>query len=142
MLVLSDEQVQSSLESPDITPTPSVIPSSQESRSNYSQEKQSSKSSETEPSIGLKGGLKVLTWNIIPLIITYLSTYLVRLVLFYYIKGKSNVYLTSAYGAGDSLMTLVGVAVIVSLNAGLISRSAQAFGVKTTSLLVFICIEL
>ena len=137
MQVLSDEQVQPLLESPDIVPTPSIIPSNQESRSDYSQEKQSSKPPEPEPSIGLKGSLKIITWNIIPLIITYLSTYLVRLVLFYYIKDKNNTYLTSAFGAGNTLIGLIGVAVIVSLNAGLTSRSAQAYGAKNYQLVGF-----
>ena len=137
MQFLSDEQAQPLLESPDIAPTQSVNLTSQEPRSEYPQEKQSSNPSPTESSAGLKESLKILAWNIIPLIITYLSTHLVNLVLFYEIKGKNNVYLTSALGARNTLMSWVNVAVIVAINAGLISRSAQAFGAKNYQLIGF-----
>ena len=139
MQVSSDEQIQPLLESPDIDiiPTSSITPTSREPFPDCPQEKQFSNSPSTGPSFGLKESLKVLIWNIVPLIITYLSTYSVRLVLFYYIKDKNNAYLTSAFGAGNTLMGLVGVAVFVSLNAGLISRSAQAFGAKNYQLVGF-----
>ena len=130
MQVFSDEQVQLLCESSDIKAISSIIPIN----SDCPQEEQSSKPSPTEPSIDLKESLKILTWNFIPLITTYLSVHLVRLVLFYYIKIRNNAYLTSAFGAGNTLLGFVNVAVIVSLNVGLISRSAQAFGAKNYQL--------
>ena len=137
MQASSDEQVQPLIESSDTAPTPSIILTSQKSHSDCPQEKQSSNTSTIESSTSLKESLKILTGNIIPLITTYLSTFLVRLMLFYYIKDKNNVYLTSAFGAGNTLIGLIGLAVIVSLNTGLISRSAQAFGAKNYQLVGF-----
>ena len=93
--------------------------------------------SPNELAVNYKQALKVLIVNTIPLIITFFAMFSVRNLSLHYIKGKNKVILTSALGISTTLIGVVGLAVFMSLNAGLVSRSAQAFGAKNYQLIGF-----
>ena len=90
-----------------------------------------------ESSSTFKQALKTLIADTIPLIIIYLAIFSVRNLSLHFIKEKNNIRLTSAIGVGNTLLNIVGLAVFMSLNAGLVSRSSQAFGAKNNQLVGF-----
>jgi len=81
--------------------------------------------------------VKTLFFNTIPLVIIYFAIFSTRNLSLHFIKERNNSSLTSAIGVGNTLLNVVGLSVFMSLNAGLISRSAQAFGAKNKQLVGF-----
>ena len=81
--------------------------------------------------------LKVLSLNALPLIFIYLALFSIRMVSLHYVKKRNNINLTNAIGIGNSLLNVLSISVFMSLNIGLTSRSAQAFGTKNYQLIGF-----
>jgi len=81
--------------------------------------------------------LRTLFINTIPLVIVYLALFTVRNLSLHFIKEENDNNLTSAIGIGNTLLNVVGLAVFMSLNAGLISQASKAFGAKNYQLMGF-----
>jgi len=91
----------------------------------------------TEASNNFTEALKTLFINTLPLIVVYFALFTVRNLSLHFIKDKNDNNLTSAIGIGNTLLNVVGLAVFMSLNAGLISQASKAFGAKNYQLMGF-----
>ena len=89
------------------------------------------------PPYSFPTAFKTISLNALPLIIIYLALFSVRIVSLHYIKKRNNIYLTNATGIGNSLINVFCIFIYMSLNIGLTSRSAQAFGTKNYQLIGF-----
>lgn len=93
--------------------------------------------SDPEVPISFKNTLSTLILNTLPLILVYLANFSVRNLSLHFAKEKNNTHLTNAIGVGNTLLNVVGLAVFISLNIGLISCSSQAYGAKKYRLVGF-----
>ena len=92
---------------------------------------------ELEAPISFRKTLKTLIVNTLPLILVYIANFSVRNLSLHFAKERNNTHLTNAIGIGNTLLNVVGLAVFISLNIGLISCSSQAFGAKKYKLVGF-----
>ena len=113
-------------------PSHPVFPQRHPLSISYPLNKVSSEISHLKKSKSYRQALKILIINTTPLIITFLAIFLSRNLSMHFIKEKNNVVITSALGISITLIGVVGVAVVLSLNSGFISQSSQAFGAENT----------
>ena len=81
--------------------------------------------------------LKLIVSNALPLIFVYFVLFSIRNLSLHLIKQRNDERLTTAVGVGNTLLNVIGIAIYMSLNAGLTSCSAHAFGAKNYQLLGF-----
>jgi len=84
-----------------------------------------------------KEALKILILNSLPLIMIYFILFSIRNLSLHLIKEKNDERLSTAVGLANTILNVVGLSIFISLNTGLTSCSAQAFGAKNYQLVGF-----
>jgi len=84
-----------------------------------------------------KEALKILVLNSLPLIMIYFILFSIRNLSLHLIKEKNDERLSTAVGLANTILNVVGLSIFISLNTGLTSCSAQAFGAKNYQLVGF-----
>lgn len=83
----------------------------------------------------LKGALKIILVNTIPMIVMYLIQFSIKNLAIHLLKSENNDQLTNAVGLANTLLNVITIALFVSFNTGLMACCAQAFGAKNYQLL-------
>jgi len=70
----------------------------------------------------------IIIKSVLPMTLTYFLRYSVQIFMFYLLKSYKDDDLTGAYGIGNTFLNVVCTSIVISLNVGLLSRLAQAYG--------------
>jgi len=84
-----------------------------------------------------KEALKTVILNSLPLIMIYFILFSIRNLSLHLIKEKNDERLSTAVGLANTILNVVGLSIFISLNTGLTSCSAQAFGARNFQLVGF-----
>lgn len=102
---------------------------------NRSSAGEGSQSSTAEAPLSMQTALKIIFTNTLPMVILNFITFSIKNLSLHLVKDRNNDDLTNAVGVGNSLLNVVAIALFMSLNTGLTSGSAQAFGAKNYQLM-------
>lgn len=87
-----------------------------------------------ENDLSYKAVFSKLIFNSIPLALSNIILYLNPTITLYFLKQHEDNSVLGAFGLAGSMISVVSLAVFISLNIGLTSRAAQAFGIKDNRL--------
>lgn len=83
----------------------------------------------------MRESIMIVTKSALPMIMTYFLRYIVQIFMFYLLKAYKDDGITASYGIGNTFLNVVCVSIVISLNVGLLSRLAQAFGKRKFELM-------
>ena len=84
----------------------------------------------SEEDISYKKITKILILSTLPVIATNIVIFFNESVVFHFLKSQGDLYALGAYGLGGNLLSVISIAVFISMNIGLASRASQAYGAK------------
>jgi len=90
---------------------------------------------EENQDLSFKQTLKKLLLSTLPLTITTAVSFFNETITLHCLKFNSDIKVQGAYGLAGTVMNIFAMAVFISLNVGLTSKSAQAFGAKNYKLI-------
>jgi len=74
--------------------------------------------------------IKTLLLSTLPLTLTTAVSFSSQTITLHFLKDNTDIQILAAYSLGGTVMNLLAMTIFISLNVGLTSKSAQAYGAK------------